>query len=372
MFKIVVTFGTRPEILKMIPVIEELKKYNDIIKLTIINTAQHRELVDEVMSMFHIEPQYDLDVMIENQHSLDIIVTTMDRLRKILQDVKPDLLLVQGDTNSACSSAMTSYHMGIDVGHVEAGLRTYNIDQPFPEEANRRIISIISRMHFAPTQSAKKQLISEKIDEKNIFVTGNTIIDMLYRINEERKVFSGDYLSDIDFAKHKVILVTVHRRENHGKVLLNIVIAIKKLVERFSELLFIIVIHPNPNVKKVLIDELNGDDRIILLDTLNYVDFVVLMKNCYFIMTDSGGIQEEAPSFQKPVLVLRNVTERPEGVEAGCSRVIGFDTEGIIKEVTFLLDSKVYSRRCCMTNPFGDGNAAKYIVDAILNKYHLT
>lgn len=368
--KVIVIVGTRPEAIKMAPVINELQARGKAFDLTVVNTAQHREMVDQVFSVFNIKPDIDLDLMEQNQSLSTILIKTVEALDKVLSSQEADILLIEGDTSTVFVAALIAFYNRIDVGHVEAGLRTSNIYNPFPEEVNRRITSVISRIHFAPTEWARGNLIREGYAEESIFVTGNTVIDSLLKAVETEHEFQHGPLSSIDYGAHKVILVTGHRRENHGEPLRNICKAILELTRAHKEVLFVYPVHPNPNVSSVVRTYLEGNERIFLVNPLDYLSFVHLMKKSYLILTDSGGIQEEAPSLGKPVLVMRKTTERPEAREAGTARIIGTDTRTIINEVNFLLtDEHRYSNMATAKNPFGDGNAAKRIVDIIFRIY---
>lgn len=368
--KVMIVVGTRPEAIKMAPIIHELRTRKDKFYLTIINTAQHREMVDQVFAIYNITPDIDLNLMEVNQSLSTLFAKSIKALEAVLDTQRPHVLLIQGDTSTVFVAALLAFYNRIDVGHVEAGLRTFDIHNPFPEEVNRRITSVISSLHFAPTEWAKNNLLKEGYPEESIFVTGNTVIDSLLRAVEVECSFDDEPLSGIDFDATRVILVTAHRRENYGDRLENICKAILQLSERHSHLVFVYPLHPNPNIKTPVMRMLGGKRRILLVDPLDYLSFVHLMKRCHLILTDSGGIQEEAPTLRKPVLVLRKTTERPEAQDAGTAKVIGTDTQNIVDEVTFLLyNDSEYQKMVAPQNPFGDGKASKRIVDIIQSQY---
>lgn len=365
--KILTIFGTRPEAIKLAPVLGELKKEKSI-KSVVCVTAQHRHMLDQVLKIFNIKPDFDLDVMTYNQTLEDILSKILFRVGRVLDEVKPDLVLVQGDTTSAFIIGLACFFRKIKIGHVEAGLRTYDKYKPFPEEINRRLLSHIADFHFAPTKTAFRNLVRENINEKNIFITGNTAIDaLLMTAGKKYKLVLKD-LKDIDFKK-KIILVTAHRRESFGRPIENICLALKEIVNKRSDVEIIYPVHPNPNVQKAVGKTIKGVKRIHLIRPLEYEPFVHLMKRSYLILTDSGGIQEEAPSLDKPVLVMREVTERPEGVKAGCSRLVGMNKDNIVKNALVLLENKkLYRKMADAKNPYGDGKAAKRIVNIIKRK----
>ncbi len=381
MFKVLVVFGTRPEAIKMAPVIKALNKEKSI-KSIVCVTAQHREMLDQVLDIFQISPHYDLNLMKNNQTLSQITGNVLNRLEEILRIEKPGLVLVHGDTTTSMASSLAAYYQQIPVGHVEAGLRTYNKYSPFPEEINRHIIGVTAEYHFAPTNMTKDNLLKENIQEEKIFVTGNTVIDALFYI--KKKIDKDDALkqalkekySFIDLNK-KLILVTGHRRESFGEGFENICLALKNIAERFDGIQIVYPVHLNPNVRGTVenfLGEINdgGDgkeQRIILLNPIDYVSFVYLMDRSYLILTDSGGIQEESPSLGKPVLVMREVTERPEGIEAGVVRLVGVNKDTIINETIRLLENaNEYKNMSERQNPYGDGHAAKRIVEVIKTK----
>ena len=369
--KILTIFGTRPEAIKLAPVINELKKYPEI-ENKICVTAQHREMLDQVLSLFGIEPNIDLNLMEPNQ-SLSVITSkVLERITELLCKEKPDLVLIQGDTTTVMATAMAAFYQKIRIGHVEAGLRSNNIFSPFPEEFNRRVVSIVSSLHFAPTERAYKALIKEGVSENQVFLTGNPVIDALYWISNKpipRKAKSILQAAGINGNKNdrKMILVTAHRRENFGEPLENICLGLKALAQRNSDVVIVYPVHLNPNVQKTVYKVLSNCSRVFLIEPVEYDVLIHLMKVSYLILTDSGGIQEEAPSLGKPVLVMRKETERSEGIEAGTSKLVGPYKDRIIEETERLLrDQNEYLKMAKAVNPYGDGRAAKRIVDIIL------
>ncbi|MEK7698887.1 MAG: UDP-N-acetylglucosamine 2-epimerase (non-hydrolyzing) [Planctomycetota bacterium] len=365
MFKVMTVFGTRPEAIKLAPVIKELQRYPDTIKSIVTVTAQHRQMLDSVLSVFSIKPNYDLNIMRANQGLSDITCKVLKDIEAIYESEKPDLVLVQGDTTTVFAASLAAYYKQIPVGHVEAGLRSHNKYHPFPEEVNRCLTSVIARLHFAPTHAAKANLLNEGIAESAICVTGNTVIDALLEVASRDFVFDNDALNGI---KGKMVLITAHRRESFGKPFTDMCNAILTLARRYTEVTFVYPVHLNPNVRNTVFPILGNEPNLILIEPLEYVPFVHLMKRSYIILTDSGGIQEEAPSLHKPVLILREVTERPEVVSAGGAKLVGTNPEAIITETTRLLEDRdEYDRMAHISNPFGDGRAAQRIVDFIRN-----
>lgn len=365
--KIMLVFGTRPEAIKLGPVIKELEKHPNKFQVLVTVTAQHREMLDQVLELFDIRPDYDLDIMRLEQSPFEVTTRALMGLKPVLEGERPDLGLVQGDTATVMAAALAAFYLKIPVGHVEAGLRTYDKYQPFPEEMSRRLVSHIAAWHFAPTETARQNLLRESIPDERIFVTGNTVIDALLSVVRQDYAFDHPVLSQIDFAANKVILVTAHRRENWGQPMRNICRAIGQIVAAHPEVVIIFSVHLNPQVQKTVRKELAGVERVHLLEPLGYEPFVQLMNKCYLILTDSGGIQEEAPSLGKPVLVLRNVTERPEAVEAGTLRVVGTNTVHVVEAAEELLNDPVtYSKMAQAKNPYGDGHAVQRIVQVML------
>ena len=355
--KLMFVFGTRPEVSKLAPVIFEARK-DPIFDIKIVSTGQHREMLDQMLKAFNIVPDIDLGIM-ENRQSLSSITSKgIKKIEPILVQYKPDMVIVQGDTATAFLAGLVAFYNLIPVAHVEAGLRSYDIYNPFPEEAYRRFISVIATVNFAPTRRAKENLIREGVREESIMVTGNTIVDAVEWISKQ--------VPDIKSDK-KIILVTAHRRENWGKPMEELALAIKELVTKFSDIKFIIPLHKNPRVRQVFIEILSGENQVELVEPLDYPSLIGIMKNSYIVLTDSGGIQEEATTFGKPVLVLRETTERPEGIERGIAKLVGMNKENIIMNVERLItDESYYLSMSRVGNPYGDGKAAKRIVEGIL------
>lgn len=363
--KIAIVFGTRPEAIKMAPIVKECEKRN--LNFITIVTAQHREMLDQKLEVFDIQPHYDLDIMQANQDLFYVTSSVLNEIKPIFLKEKPDIVLVQGDTTTTFATSLAAFYLKIPVGHVEAGLRTWNKHNPFPEEINRQLTTRLTDFHFAPTEWSKQNLIREGIEPAKIFVTGNTVIDALLMIVDPHYKFTDGLLNGIDFQNRKIILLTSHRRENFGEPMRNIFLACKHIVETNQDVELIYPVHPNPNVQKVANEVLRGVHRIHLIEPLDYRPFVQLMNKCYLILTDSGGIQEEAPSLGKPVLVLRKTTERPEAIEAGTARLVGTDKDTIIANTQKLItDENEYRNMSSKANPYGDGRAAMRIVDIIL------
>jgi len=367
MKKVICIFGTRPETIKMAPVIKELKKYPDKFNITICVTAQHREMLDQILSCFDLKSDIDLNLMQDDQGLEELTAKSITQLSIVIADLRPDLVLVQGDTTTAMTAALASFYKKVAVGHIEAGLRTNNLLNPFPEEMNRRIISILSTYNFAPTQKATQALLKEGVNKKTIFLTGNTIVDALNMIIASK---NDEKLNSLPLEKNnKLILVTAHRRESFGKPLKNICLALKEIAEKNPGVEIVYPVHLNPNVKSTAYDMLNKVNRIHLYPPLDYSDFICLLKRCHVVLTDSGGIQEEGPALGKPVLVLRDETERPEGIEANVAKLVGTDPETIINNTEILLkDPDVYTKMSKATSLYGDGRASERIVNIILNK----
>lgn len=365
--KVAIVFGTRPEAIKMAPIILELNRRK--IEHTIIVTAQHREMLDQKLAVFNIKPHYDLDIMQHDQDLFYVTTAVINEIKPILLKEKPSVLLVQGDTTTTFASSLAAFYFRIPVGHVEAGLRTWNKMNPFPEEINRQITTRLTDYHFAPTSWAKQNLLKEGVQGENIFVTGNTVIDALLMIVDPNYKFQESPLNQIDYTGKKVILLTSHRRENFGEPMGQVFSACRYIVENNPDVELIYPVHPNPNVQKKANEILAKVPRVHLIEPLEYRPFVQLMNRAYFILTDSGGVQEEAPSLGKPVLVLRKTTERPEAIDAGTARLVGTDKDVIIKEAQRLLsDDKAYLDMSTKTNPYGDGKAAERIVNILLEK----
>lgn len=362
MKKVMIVFGTRPEAIKMCPLVNELKSRDNIITKVCV-TGQHRQMLDQVLDAFKVEPDYDLSIMKDKQTLFDITTNILNRIREVLEAEKPDVVLVHGDTSTTFVTALACYYLQIPVGHVEAGLRTYNIYSPYPEEFNREAVGIISSYNFAPTEISKQNLIREGKNPNTVFVTGNTVIDALKTTVKE------DYTNpELDWAADsRLILLTAHRRENLGEPMHRMFRAIRRIVEETPDVKVIYPIHMNPVVRKAADDELKNNDRIRLIEPLDVLDFHNFMAHSYLILTDSGGIQEEAPSLGKPVLVMRDTTERPEGIEAGTLKLVGTDEEVIYREFKMLLtDKEEYEKMSKASNPYGDGFACKRIADVLV------
>ncbi|NLM76121.1 MAG: UDP-N-acetylglucosamine 2-epimerase (non-hydrolyzing) [Clostridiaceae bacterium] len=370
--KVMTVFGTRPEAIKMAPLIKTLEKYDQIESVVCV-TAQHREMLDQVLEIFEIKPDYDLDIMQKRQTLTDITTRAMERLYGVFNEARPDIVLVHGDTTTTFAAALAAFYSKLRVGHVEAGLRTYDKYFPYPEEMNRKLTGAIADLHFAPTVSNKENLLKENIKEENIFITGNTVIDAISSTVSDDYVFSDEFLRGYSFSDKRVILVTAHRRENFGEPFENIFTALRRLAEDFDDIEIIYPVHLNPVVREPAGRILGNHDRIHLIEPLNVQDMHNLMARSYLIMTDSGGLQEEAPSLGKPVLVLRNETERPEAVKAGTVKIAGTKTEKIYDEAYLLLtDTKEYEKMSKAINPYGDGKASVRIAEALLYSFGLT
>lgn len=367
--KIITIFGTRPEAIKMAPLVKELEKRKEI-DVKVCVTAQHREMLDQVLDLFDITPDYDLNIMKTKQTLTGITTRTLEGLEDIFEIEKPDMILVHGDTTTTFSGALAAFYKKIKVGHVEAGLRTNNKYFPFPEEMNRKLTSSIADLHFAPTKGSKENLLKEGIDENNIYITGNTVIDAMDFTVEEDYVFENKELNKIDYENKKVIMVTAHRRENWGEGLENICTALKSIVEQNKDVEIVYLVHLNPLVKDVVYKHLHNVERVHLLSPLDTKETHNLMNKSYMVMTDSGGLQEEAPHLGKPVLVLRDVTERPEAVEVGTVKLVGTEKDKIISNANKILnDKKEYNFMSKAINPYGDGKASIRIAESILYYY---
>jgi UDP-N-acetylglucosamine 2-epimerase (non-hydrolysing) len=377
MKKIMLVFGTRPEAIKMAPLVKEFQKYPDEFRTIVCVTGQHREMLDQVLQLFDIKPDYDLNIMKQGQDLYDITARVLIGMREVLTEVHPDVVLVHGDTTTSTASALAAFYQQIPVGHVEAGLRTHNIYSPWPEEMNRLITSRIATYNFAPTQLSKQNLLEEGVAEDKILVTGNTVIDALYMVLENMKKDKNmcfelqselkrfGYGVDRLNGNRRLVLITGHRRENFGDGFISMCSAIKTLTENYPEVDFVYPMHLNPNVRKP-IHEVFGDEprsNMFFIEPLDYLPFVYLMEKSYIVLTDSGGIQEEAPGLGKPVLVMRDTTERPEALEAGTVKLVGTDFNKIISEVSALLDDKTYYEKMSKAqNPYGDGKASERII----------
>lgn len=369
--KILFIFGTRPEAIKMAPLIIEFQKHSGEFETHICVTAQHRQMLDQVLQVFDINPDYDLDLMEEGQSLLQLTARVFSGLEKIFSEVKPDWVLVQGDTSTVMAASVAAFYAGIKVGHVEAGLRSHDRYAPFPEEINRRIASVTADLHFAPTEAARRALLAEGIDDKMIHVTGNTVIDALLWVREKVRQKQPDIATRLKekLGVKRMILVTGHRRESFGEGFEQICLALKDIAEQQKDTVIVYPVHLNPNVREPVNRILNGHDNILLIEPLSYTDFVWLMDRSYLILTDSGGVQEEAPSLGKPILVMRDVTERMEGIEAGTAKLVGTDRQKILSETSRLLtDRTEYDRMGQANSPYGDGKSSKKILDIISPK----
>ncbi len=361
---VMLVFGTRPEAIKMCPLVNELKK-RETLKTVVCVTGQHREMLTQVLEAFDVVPDYDLSIMKQKQTLFDITTLILDRIKSVLEEVKPDVVLVHGDTSTTFVTALACFYMQIPVGHVEAGLRTYNIYSPYPEEFNRQAVGIISHYNFAPTEISKQNLIKEGKDEKSVYVTGNTAIDALKTTVRE------DYTHpELEWASDsRLIVITAHRRENLGEPMHNMFRAIRRIMDEHPDVKAIYPIHMNPLVREAANEELGGCDRIHIIEPLEVLDFHNFLSRSYMILTDSGGIQEEAPSLGKPVLVMRDTTERPEGLEAGTLKLVGTDEDVIYQNFKELLEDKdAYTKMSMASNPYGDGFASVRIADILEGK----
>jgi len=364
--KLLFIFGTRPEAIKLAPVIIECKRLN--IDSVIVSTGQHREMLDQVLEIFDITPDYDLGIMNRVKNLSEIASQVLVGIDEIIVKEEPDLVVVQGDTSSAFVAALAAFHNKVKIAHVEAGLRTYNKYSPFPEEMNRRMLSDLADYHFAPTESSKNALIKEGVNEKNIFVTGNTVIDALIDVSEKHLPFEDKILESIDFKNKDIILLTTHRRENLDAGMRNIFDAINEITAKNPEVEVVFPVHLNPVIGKQAKEQLGSNKSVHLLNPLQYSDLVNVLKKCKMVLTDSGGIQEEAPAFGKPVLVLRDTTERPEGIEAGTCKLVGLKKEDIIKNTNELLqNTESYEKMAKAVNPYGDGTSSNKIMAIIKN-----
>ncbi len=383
MKKVMLVFGTRPEAIKMAPLVKEFQKQKERIETVVCVTGHHREMLDQVLEIFDIKPDYDLNIMKQGQDLYDVTARVLTGMREVLKEVKPDVVLVHGDTTTSTAAALATFYQQIPVGHVEAGLRTHNIYSPWPEEMNRLLTGRLATYHFSPTPLSRNNLIKESIDDRNIIVTGNTVIDALYWVvdkiknnkelnNELENVLSkaGYDVNRLNNGK-KLVLITGHRRENFGDGFINMCTAIKDLMVKYPDVDFVYPMHLNPNVRKpiheVFGENLSGLKNMFFIEPLEYLSFVYLMEKSSIVLTDSGGIQEEAPGLGKPVLVMRNTTERPEALNAGTVKLVGTDYNKIVNEVSSLIDDKAaYEKMSKAVNPYGDGLACGRIVNALL------
>jgi len=370
--KIAIIFGTRPETIKMFPIISEIKKYPQLIDCRIIVSGQHREMLDQMLEFFQINSDYDLDIMEQGQSLSNITNNSLLGIEKILKKEKPSMVLVQGDTTTTFTGALAAFYQKIKIGHIEAGLRTNNKYYPFPEEVNRHLTSVLTDLHFTPTRKSYNNLLSEGVKREDIFISGNTVIDSLLLMVKENHIFREPLLKDKKIFEKKIILVTMHRRENWGEPLKEVCQAINKIIDKHFNISVIFPLHKNPEIRRNVKEILQNKKDILLLDALDYDDMVNLMSRSYIILTDSGGIQEESPSLGKPVLVLRDETERPEAVEAGVVKLVGTNKERVYNEVETLLNSRdKYMEMSKSINPYGDGKASERIIKKILYYFNL-
>ena len=367
--KLMTVFGTRPEAIKMCPLVLEMGKYPDYIEPIVAVTAQHREMLDQVLELFNIKPDYDLNIMASGQTLYDITTKALNGLKEVIEEAKPDMVLVHGDTTTTFAGALAAFYAQVPVGHVEAGLRTGNKYSPYPEEMNRKLTGSIADMHFAPTSTSKANLLKENVNPETILVTGNTVIDALETTVKANYEFADAEFNKIFARGNRLILMTTHRRENLGEPMRNVYKALRKVLETHSDVEAIFPVHKNPKVREIVQEELGGLDRVHLIEPMDYEPFANLMGKVDIVLTDSGGIQEEAPALGKPVLVLRDTTERPEAVDAGTVKLIGTEYEDVLRETNLLLDdAEHYKKMAEATNPYGDGKACERIIRAILQK----
>lgn len=370
--KVMTVFGTRPEAIKMCPLVLELKKYENIIPIVCV-TAQHREMLDQVLDIFGVKPDYDLDIMKSRQTLGGITTRVLEGMEDVLKKEKPDVVLVHGDTSTSFVGALAAFYEQIKVGHVEAGLRTYDIYSPFPEEMNRQLTGRIANMHFSPTQRNFDNLIKENVDSDKIYITGNTVIDALKTTVKENYEFENECLRNLDFENSRVVIVTAHRRENLGKPLEDICTAISELVDEYEDIEVVYPVHLNPAVRETVWSILGEKERVHLIDPLDVMELHNAISRSFMVMTDSGGIQEEAPALAKPVLVLRRETERPEAVAAGTVKIAGVDKVVIKRLAKELLDNpEEYKKMAQAANPYGDGGASRRICEAILYEFNIS
>jgi len=365
-------FGTRPETIKMFPIFSEIKKYPHLIDYRIIVSGQHREMLDQMLDIFQIIPDYDLNIMEQNQSLSNITNSSLLGIEKVLKKERPSIVLVQGDTTTTFAGALAAFYQKIKIGHIEAGLRTHNKYYPFPEEVNRHLTSVLTDLHFTPTTQSCENLLYERVKREDIFICGNTVIDSMFLMIKENYTFREPLLKYKKIFKKKIILMTMHRRENWGAPLREACQAINKIIDEHSDVSVIFPLHKNPEIRKNVMEVLQNKEDILLLDTLDYDDMINLMSKSYIILTDSGGIQEESPSLGKPVLVLRDETERPEAVEAGVVKLIGTNKERVYSEVETLLNNRdIYKKMSKSINPYGDGKASERIIKKILYSFNL-
>lgn len=367
--KLMTVFGTRPEAIKMCPLVLEMRKYPDYIEPIVAVTAQHREMLDQVLELFGITPDYDLNIMASGQTLYDITTRALTGLKEVIEEAKPDMVLVHGDTTTTFAGALAAFYAQVPVGHVEAGLRTGNKYSPYPEEMNRKLTGSIADMHFAPTATSRENLLKENVSPDSIVVTGNTVIDALQTTVKANYEFADGDFNKIFARGNRLILVTTHRRENLGEPMRNVYKALRKVLETHADVEAIFPVHKNPKVREIVQEELGGLDRVHLIEPMDYEPFANLMGKVDIVLTDSGGIQEEAPALGKPVLVLRDTTERPEAVDAGTVKLIGTAYDDVLRETNLLLDDpQHYQKMAEAANPYGDGKACERIIKVILQK----
>lgn len=367
--RLMTVFGTRPEAIKMCPLVLEMHKYPEYIEPIVAVTAQHREMLDQVLELFHIKPDYDLNIMASGQTLYDITTRALNGLKEVIEDAKPDMVLVHGDTTTTFAGALAAFYAQVPVGHVEAGLRTGNKYSPYPEEMNRKLTASIADMHFAPTSTSKENLLKENVNPEAIMVTGNTVIDALQTTVKANYEFADAEFNKIFARGNRLILMTTHRRENLGEPMRNVYKALRMVLETHADVEAIFPVHKNPKVREIVQEELGGLERVHLIEPMDYEPFANLMGKVDIVLTDSGGIQEEAPALGKPVLVLRDTTERPEAVDAGTVKLVGTGYEDVLRETNLLLDDPVhYQKMAEAANPYGDGKACERIIRAILQK----
>jgi len=368
--KILVIFGTRPEAIKMAPVVLQLQKFPQYFNTMIAVTAQHREMLDQVLDLFCLKPDFDLDIMQSGQTLFDVTTRALTGLNSVMAEAKPDMVLVHGDTTTTFTGALAAFYHQVAVGHVEAGLRTQQKYSPYPEEVNRRLAGVLADLHFAPTETSYQNLLNEGVSAQDIMITGNTVIDALLQTTCAEYKFSDPLLQDLDFANKRIILVTTHRRENLGEPMRNCYTALRRITREYKDVEVIFPVHRNPKVREVVECELGDCKQVRLTEPLDYEPFANLMARSHLILTDSGGIQEEAPSLGKPVLVLRDTTERPEAIMAGTVKLIGTEEEDVYRETKLLLDNHgEYFRMATAVNPYGDGKASERIMKGILRYF---
>lgn len=367
--KVMTIFGTRPEAIKMAPLVKELEKREEIESIVCV-TAQHRQMLDQVLEIFEIKPDFDLNIMKDRQTLLSITTRGLEGLDEVMKEAKPDIVLVHGDTSTTFVGSLAAFYNQITVGHVEAGLRTYDKYSPFPEEVNRRLTGVIADMHFAPTERNRANLLKENVSDETIYITGNTVIDALQTTVRSDYSFKDETLANMDWDGKRVIVMTAHRRENLGKPLENICTAVKRLVQDFEDIEVVYPVHMNPAVREVANKILGNMDRVKLIEPVNADELHNAISRSFMVMTDSGGLQEEAPSLGKPVLVMRTETERPEAVDAGTVKIAGVEEDNIYNMAkTLLTKPEEYAKMAKAINPYGDGHASERIVDAIIEKY---